>query len=136
MHPLHRDPSHFSLSDERPSFTPSFVTIGGFEYVEVSPTKYILAQEFEELQEREGVSRISTNPSLGVVSLVLSNHPPSQFPIEPYCDPRAKIKELYDHTDRVCVNSGSFGRRFSYVQNPYEHSDFGDLAFFVFLTNS
>ncbi len=136
MHPLHRDPSHFPPYDERPIFSPSLVTIGGFEYVEVSLSKYISSQEFQELQEREKISRLSTNLSRGMVSHVLSNDQLARFPIEPFSEFTPKLIDLNAHVDRLGQGFSNIERIFEFVQDPYDNTNYGSLSFVMLLMSS
>ncbi len=136
MHSLHRDPSHFSPYDEGPSFSPSFVTVGGFEYVEISPAKYISAQEFSELQERERTSRLSASSPPSIVSPVLSNDQPVQFHMEPFSEFTPRVNELNAHVDRLGQGFYNVERTFDFIQDPYDNTNHGYFSFYMLLMES
>ena len=116
--------AYHSPCDDEPSFvpklcfSPSFVTIGGFKYVEISLAKYISAQEFSELQERGRTSRPSVSPPPRIASPVLPNDQPVQFPMEPFSEFTPRVNELYAHVNRLGQEFYNVARTFDFVQDP------------------
>ena len=116
--------AYHSPCDDAPSFvpklcfSPSFVTIGGFEYVKISPAKYISAQEFSELQERGRTSRPSVSPPPRTVAPVLPNDQPVQFPIEPFSEFTPKVNDFYACVNRLGQEFYDVARTFDFFQDP------------------